>query len=93
VSFEFFRNGPSLGASRRWRIFPSGDRQAGADEDEWGVGVVRLRNCSQREVIDHSWSEDETMGGTSELEVPEFLTFGDMVSRFDARTYETRTDL
>jgi hypothetical protein len=45
------------------------------------------------EVADHSWSEDEAMGGASELEVSELVALGDMVPRLDTRVDETGTDL
>src|SRR5674476_948823 len=71
----------------------SDSRQAGADEHERGVEVVGLGDRGHREVADHSWSEDEAVGGASELEVPELLALDDMTSGLDARVDDTGADL
>ena len=71
----------------------SDGRQAGADAHERGVGVAGLGDRGHREVADHSWSEDEAVGGASELEVPELLALDDMTSGLDARVDDTGADL
>ena len=81
------------GRSGRGGAFWSDGRQPGADEHEWGVGVVGLGNRGHREVADHCWSEDEAVGGASELEVPELLALDDMTSGLDARVDDTGADL
>ena len=63
---------PDLGPAQPRQVRPRGSlrsdgRQAGADEHERGVGVVWLGDCGHREVAYHSWSEDEAVGGASEL--------------------------
>jgi hypothetical protein len=80
-------------ASRRGRWLGSDASQSRAHAYERSVGVVWLGNRRHREVADHFWSEYETVGGTSKLEVTEFLAFDDMASGLDALVDDTRADL